>query len=291
LVFDELPMKFASPDTLEDALKLLAEDGARCLAGGQSLVAMMNAQLVSPTTLVSLRGIPELAAITTLPDGGLRIGAMVPHAAVARLKPTAAGPALLAKTAAEIGHPAIRNQGTIGGSLAHADPAADYPAAAVCAGARIVVAGAAGRRAMPAGEFFKGFYETALRPGEIIVAVEIPPGPANGAAHYEKLAVVHGDFALVSAAVILAMKGGRCTSAAIAVGASAPAPVRVAEAEAALTGTALDDAALARAGALIAAACDPIDDFRGSATYRKKLVPRIVARAVRAAQARCLAHV
>lgn len=283
-------MKFASPDTLADALALLAEDGARCLAGGQSLVAMMNAQLVSPATLVSLRRIPELTAVTALPDGGLSIGAMAPHAAVARLRPAAAGPALLCRTAAEIGHPAIRNQGTIGGSLAHADPAADYPVAAVCAGAHIVVAGAAGRRAIPAGEFFKGFYETALRPGEIIVAVEIPPGLPGAQAHYEKFALVHGDFALVSAAVILAMKDGRCTSAQIAVGACAPAPVRVAAAEAALVGGALDDAAFVKAGALIAAACDPIDDFRGSADYRRKLVPRIVARAMRAAQAKCVAH-
>ena len=283
-------MKFASPDTLADALALLAEDGARCLAGGQSLVAMMNAELVSPATLVSLRRIPDLTAVTTLPDGGLSIGAMVPHAAVARLKPAAAGPALLCRTAAEIGHPAIRNQGTIGGSLAHADPAADYPAAVVCAGARIVVAGTAGRRTIPAGEFFKGYYETALRPGEIIVAVEVPPGPTGAAAHYEKLALVHGDFALVSAAVILAMKDGRCASAQIAVGACAPTPVRVAAAEAALAGSALDDAAIAKAGALIAAACDPIDDFRGSAEYRRKLVPRIVARAFRAAQAKCVAH-
>ena len=283
-------MKFASPDTLADALALLAEDGARCLAGGQSLVAMMNAQLVSPAALVSLRRIPELSAIATLPGGGLSIGAMTPHAAVARLKPSAAGPALLCRTAAEIGHPAIRNQGTIGGSLAHADPAADYPVAAVCAGARIVVASAAEKRTIPAGEFFKGFYETALAPGEIIVAVEIPPGPAGAAAHYEKFALVHGDFALISCAAILAMSGGRCTAAQIAVGACAPAPLRVAAAEAALVSSALDDAALAKAGALLAAAADPIDDFRGSAEYRRKLVPRIVARAVRTAQAKCVAH-
>jgi aerobic carbon-monoxide dehydrogenase medium subunit len=283
-------MKFASPDTLAGAIALLAEDGARCLAGGQSLVAMMNAQLVSPATLVSLRRIPELTAIAPLAGGGLRIGAMATHSEVARLKPAAAGPALLCRTAAEIGHPAIRNQGTIGGSLAHADPAADYPCATVCAGGLIVVAGAQGRRSLAAGEFFKGYYETALRPGEIIVGVEIPPGPPGAAAHYEKFSLVHGDFALVSAAVILAMKDGRCTSAQIAVGACAPAPVRVAAAEAALAGTRLDDAALAKAGALIAEACDPVDDFRGSAAYRKKLVPRIVARAVRAAQAKCQAH-
>src|SRR5262249_23569374 len=150
------------------------------------------------------------------------------HAEVAGLKMPAPGSALLAQAAAQIGHPAIRNQGTIGGALAHADPAADYPAAVLCAGARIVAAGAADTRAIPAAAFFKGYYETALRPGEIIPAVESPPGPASGIAHYEKFALVHGDFALISVAVILAMKQGRCTSAQLAVGACAPAPVRVA---------------------------------------------------------------
>src|SRR5262245_46047486 len=178
-------MKFASPETLGEALSPLAADGARCLAGGQSLVAMMNARLVSPSALVSLRRIPELSSVTALPDGGLRIGAMVTHAEVARLKTPAAGSALLAQAAAQIGHPAIRNQGTIGGALAHADPAADYPAPMLCAGVRIIAAGTTDTRAIPAAAFFKGYYETALRPGEIITAVEVPPGPASGIAHYE----------------------------------------------------------------------------------------------------------
>src|SRR5262245_34016225 len=117
-------MKFASPETVADALALLGADGARCLAVGQSLVAMMNAKLISPPMLVSLRRIPELALITPMADGGLRIGAMISHAEIARLQPKAAGPALVARAAAQIGHAAIRNQGTIGGALAHADPAA-----------------------------------------------------------------------------------------------------------------------------------------------------------------------
>jgi carbon-monoxide dehydrogenase medium subunit len=284
-------MKFASPESLSEALSLLAAEGARCLAGGQSLAAMMNARLVSPTALVSLRRIPELSRIEALPDGDLRIGAMATHAEVARLSPRAAGPALVCRAAATIGHPAIRNQGTIGGSLAHADPAADYPAAVLCAGAGIVVAGAAGRRTVPAAEFFTGYYETALGPGEIVAAVEIPPGPAGARAHYEKFALVHGDFALVSAAVILAVADGRCSAARIAVGACAPAPLRLPAAEAALVGTNLDDRAIAAAGALLAEACDPVDDFRGSAAYRRKMVPRIVARAIRAAQQKAETHV
>src|SRR5262249_56859038 len=140
----------------------------------------------------------DLANIAAMADGGLRIGRMSSHAEIARLQAKAAGPALVAHAAAQIGHAAIRNQGTIGGSLAHADPAADYPAALVCAGARISTVGAAGRRSVAAVEFFKGFYETALQPGEIIVAVEIPAGPPGGAAPYEKIALVPGDFAVIS---------------------------------------------------------------------------------------------
>lgn len=277
-------MKFASPETLGEALALLGEDGARCLAGGQSLVAMMNARLLAPVALVSLRRIAELSSVSPLPDGGVRIGAMVPHAAVARLAPAAPGPRLVALAAATIGHPAIRSQGTIGGSLAHADPAADYPTAVTAAEARIVVAGAAGRRTIAAADFFKGFYETALAPGELIVAVEIPPGPAGARVHYEKYALVHGDFAVISVAVMLAMAGGRCAAARITVGACAPTPVRVPAAEAALVGGTLDEASLAEAGARLAQACDPVDDARGSAAFRLKLVPRMVRRAVLAAK-------
>ena len=198
----------------------------------------------------------------------------------------AAGPALLAATAAQIGHPAIRNQGTIGGSLAHADPAADYPAAALCADATIGIAGPAGERRVAADEFFLGYYETALQPGEILVDVDVPPGPANAKAHYEKFSLVDGDFAVVSAAAIIAMKNGRCDFARLAIGACAARPVRSEAAEAALVGSALDDKALAEAGRLLAEACDPIDDFRGSAAYRLKMVPRIAARAIRSAHAK-----
>lgn len=277
-------MKFASPETLQEAIALLGEDGARCLAGGQSLVAMMNARLVAPSTLVSLRRVAELSTVASMPDGGLRIGAMASHAAVARLKPTAPGPRLVCQAAATIGHPAIRNQGTIGGSLAHADPAADYPTAILAADARILVAGAAGRRSIAAGDFFRGYYETALAEGEMIVAVEVPPGPAHAAVHYEKYSLVHGDFAVISVAVILAMEGGRCASIRLSVGACAPAPLRSAEAEALLAGTTLDDVALAAAGAVLAEACDPLDDARGSAEFRRKLVPRMTKRAILAAK-------
>jgi len=284
-------VKLHAPESIEEAVALLAQDAnARCLAGGQSLVAMMNAKLLSPTALISLRRISALSEVSETQDGVLRAGAMTTHAAMARLAPSAPGPRLVVEIAAHIAHPAVRNQGTIGGSLAHADPAADYPVGMVCTEARILAAGAAGLRVIPADVFFRGYYETSLQPGEIVTAVDVPPGPANATVHYEKFSLVDGDFAVVSAAVILAMERGRCTEVRIAVGASAPSPVRVAEAEAMLAGTSLGDDVLRKAGACIADACDPVDDFRGSAAYRLKIVPRIVARAVRAAQAKQGAH-
>jgi carbon-monoxide dehydrogenase medium subunit len=277
-------MRFASPETITDAVRLLSEEGARCLSGGQSLVAMMNADLVAPSTLVSLRRIGELARVEAMPHGGLSIGAMAAHSTVARLSPASGGAELVIAAAGSIGHPAIRNQGTIGGSIAHADPAADYPTAIVCADATVVVAGAGGRRRVPAAEFFTGFYETALSPGEMVVAVEVPPGAAGARAHYEKFALIDGDFAAASVAAIVGMSGGRCAFARLAVGACAATPVRDPAAEARLVGTALDDPALDAAAAILVGRCDPIDDFRGSASYRLKLVPRLLKRAVNAAK-------
>lgn len=281
-------MKFAAPTSIVEAVALLAQDGARCLAGGQSLVAMMNADLVSPLVLVSLRRIGALATVAGRPDGGLHLGAMATHAAVARLAPRSAGAELVVAAAGSIGHPAIRNQGTVGGSVAHADPAADYPTALTCADAVVMVAGPGGQREIAAMDFFAGYYESALRPGEIVVAVEVPPGPAGARAHYEKFALIDGDFAVASAAAIVGMDKERCRFARVAVGACGPKPVRVPAAEERLIGTALDDEALAAAAALLVEACDPVDDFRGSAGYRLKLVPRLVKRAVLAAREKAM---
>jgi carbon-monoxide dehydrogenase medium subunit len=279
-------VRFAEPDSLSDALAALATEGARCIAGGQSLVAMMNSGLVAPPLLVSLRRIPGLDRIAWDEDGTLTLGAMARHRDVASLAPRGAASELVAAAAGRIGHPAIRNQGTIGGSVAHADPAADSPTALACAGAEIEIAGPSGPRRVPAAAFFRGYYETACGPGECVAAVRVPPAPAGAQAHYEKFAIVDGDFAVVSVAVILAMDGDACRHIRIAIGAVAPAPLRLPEAEAALTGSALDDAAIARAGAMLAEAADPVDDMRGSADFRRRLVPRLLRRAIATARAR-----
>ena len=280
-------MNFHEPATVEDAVAILAADeDARCLAGGATLVAMMNAQLLEPSALVSLRRVEALHGITTDGDGGVRIGAMTTHRDVAATDALSGGQTVVGRAARVIGHPAIRNMGTIGGSICHGDAAADYPAALVAADASVEIHGAAGTRTVPAEEFFVDYLETVVEPGELVTAVQLPASQAGTASAYEKFARVEGDFATVSVAVTLRMGAGGCESIRLGVGACGPCPIRVAAAEDALIGTDLGDAAIDDAAALLAEACDPVDDFRGSGEYRLMLVPALVRRAIRSAQER-----
>ncbi|MDP7344293.1 MAG: FAD binding domain-containing protein [Alphaproteobacteria bacterium] len=280
-------MKLHFPDSLDEAAWLLAADeDARPLAGGATLVAMMNADLVAPSALVSLRDVAELQTIEAAADGGLRIGAMLSHAALAGEARLAGGNEVVRQAAAEIAHPQVRNIGTLGGAVAHGDPSSDLPAALVTADAVIEIAGPAARRALAAADFFEDYLTTALEPGEMVSAVVVPAQPEGTVGHYEKFARVHGDYATLSVALLLAMAGGECSFVRIALGAAGATPVRVAEAEARLLGTALDDEAVHAAAAILAAASDPVDDVRGSAEYRLMLVPRLLARALAAAEGR-----
>ncbi len=274
-------MKLHFPASLDEAAWLLAADeDARPLAGGATLVAMMNADLVAPSTLVSLRDISGLDVIGRDDDGGARIGAMALHRDVAeRLGPDGAEGVVKA-AAASIGHPPIRNMGTMGGAICHADPSADYPAALVAADAEIEIAGTTGRRTIAAEDFFVDFFETSLAPGELVAEIRIPPAPDGSASSYVKFSRVEGDFATVSVAVVTTMRDGVCEAIRIALGGCGATPVRSAEAEDALIGGGLGDDAIATACRHLVAACDPIDDVRGSAAYRLKLVPGIVRRAI-----------
>jgi carbon-monoxide dehydrogenase medium subunit len=267
----EIAMDYVAPTTLEEAYRALATDDARCLAGGQSLVAMMNLGLVAPSCLVSLRRIPQLRGIAKESDGGLRIGAMTSHAELAELPAHSAGSALLAQAARVVAYPAVRAFGTIGGSVAHADPAADYPVALVAADAVIEVGSAAGSRRIPADDFFRGMFETALERGEIVTAIIVPHGPPAGHAAYEKLSLVAGDFAILSVAAIVER------TARIAIGSFGPRPILATNLE-------ITDAALRDAARKLAAQSDPPSDHRASAAYRRRILPELVCRAVRAAQ-------
>ncbi len=268
------PFRYARPDTLADAIRLLgAEDGgARLLAGGQSLVPMLNMRLARPSVLVDLGGVPGLGAIARTSDGGLRIGALVRHAVLASCPLVAERAPLLAEAARHVGHIAIRNRGTLGGSLAHADPAAELPAAMVALSARFALVGARGERLVDAGSFFRGLFSTALEPDEVLVEALLPPPPA--AWGFAEVARRPGDFALAGVAVALELEPGapgRCRAArAVAFGVG-DRPVSLAPVETALGGAALDAGSASRAASLAAGAVDPPADVHASSDYRRHL--------------------
>ncbi len=265
------------PASVAEALALLARlPDAKLISGGASLVAMINARLADPAALVSLAGIDELKEIAEAPGGGFRVGAMVRHRDLAAEPRFGGTLAVVQMAAAQIANATVRNMGTIGGAVAHADPGLDYPPALVAADASIEIAAAGGRRQVPAGEFFVDWFATALEPGEMVSAVHLPAA-RPGIGLYHKFARVSGDYATVSVALTLVREGSAIRTRA-AIGGCGPTPLLVDEANRLLSGdpTAED---LRRAGDLLQAAADPVDDVRGSAEYRRMLIPRMLARA------------
>jgi carbon-monoxide dehydrogenase medium subunit len=270
------------PTSVEEALELLAtHEDARCLAGGATLVAMMNARLVTPGALVSLNRIEDLRSIRTAP-GGLAVGAMTRHAETAAESRLTGGLAVLREAARQIANPVVRNMGTMGGSISFADPAADYPPALVAAGAEIEIASRSGRRRVAVSEFFVDWYQTALEPGEIVTNIFLPDVPERSFGRYRKLARVAGDYAIASVAAFVAYDNNmNVTELRIAVGGCGPRPVRAPEAELALNGVPLREIDSRELGQALAKACDPVDDVRASASYRRTVVPRMVEFATR----------
>jgi carbon-monoxide dehydrogenase medium subunit len=274
-------IEFLRPSTVMEAVSLLASrQGSRCVGGGQTLVAMMNAGLVRVTSLISLEGIAELRNIEDR-DGSIWIGAGVSHREVAACPRLSGANQIIREAASVIAHPAIRNFGTIGGSLAHGDPASDYPTAAVAANAAVEITGAQGRRAVAASEFFVDYLTTVLDEEEMVTALILPPVPARSAGHYLKFSRVDGDYAIVSIGVTLTLRDdGICTQARLAAGGLGPKPLWCAEADATLCGTQCEDAAISRAARHLLDLADPVDDVRASADYRRALLPKLLRRAI-----------
>ncbi|MGZ5183833.1 MAG: FAD binding domain-containing protein [Caldimonas sp.] len=271
-------MHYHRPDTLEQALSLLADDAdARCIAGGATLAAMMNADLLKPSALISLKAIHSLKGVHATADG-FAIGAMTTHQTVAEDARLQAGVAVVRLAAGHIGHPAIRAVGTIGGSISHADPAADYPTALIAANAQIEIASQRGRRRVPAHEFFVSYYTTALEAGEMVVAVHLAAPTQGSVSAYRKVGRCEGDFATASVAFSGAFVKGECISASVAVGGCGATPIRSVDANTLLIGTQAGSPRVAEAAEALVAACDPIDDVRGSANYRRQLVRRLLPR-------------
>lgn len=264
----------SSVEAAIDLLETLGED-AKLIAGGQSLVPMMNFRLARPTALVDVTRVPGLDTIAA--DGaGLRIGALVTHAALERASDPAVldGFGVLPRTARLIGHPPIRTRGTFGGSLAHADPAAEWCVLALVLDAEIVVAGPYGARTVAARDLFTGFLTTALGPSDMIVEVRFPaPAPRCSFAEHARR---YGDFALVAAGVRLDLEEDVCRSARIAVGGVGSTPVRIDEAEALLGGQVPSPELHDEAARVVASALDPISDVHAPGEHRRRLAQVLV---------------
>ena len=267
--------------SVEEALELMQRlgDEAKFIAGGQSLVPMMNFRLARPTALVDISRIPGLSYLRREGDR-LRVGALTTHRAVETATDPGVldGYAVLPRAARLIGHYPIRTVGTFGGSIAHADPAAEWCLIATLLDAEMVARSGRGERAIPAGDFFQGFLTTALDPDEMLVEVRFPR-PAGLAAIVE-FARRRGDFAIAAAAVAVEIDSGVCRGARIAIGGVGSAPIRVSEAEAALTRSDLSTEVIAGAAELEMARADPVSDVHGIEEYRRKLAGALVRRAL-----------
>ncbi|MYZ49586.1 FAD binding domain-containing protein [Propylenella binzhouense] len=266
--------------SLDEALAALAAhgEGARILAGGQSLVPALNLRLLAPEILVDIGGIADLSGIA-LADGTIRIGAMTRHADLERSPEIARHVPLLARAVREIGHPAIRNRGTIGGSLAHADPASELPACVLALEARIVARGPSGERTIAASDFFRGLYETALGPDEILVRIEIPAAAAGERFAFHELARRHGDYAMAGIAA-LARDTGAATLR-IAYFGIGSRPMLAAGAAAALRDHGASEAGAAAAVRALGADLEPQSDLQASAALRMHLAGVLLRRALK----------
>lgn len=284
------PFDYVAPDSLEGALEALAEAGpdAKLLAGGQSLIPLLNFRLVRPSLLIDLRRIPELRGIEVR-DADLDIGAMTRQREIEHDPLVGHDAPLLREATRHIGHLPIRTRGTLGGSLAHADPAAEYPVTALAADLRFLVHGKDGSREIAARDFFVGYLTTALVPDEILVRVRVPRRPDPHGTAFVELARRPGDFAIVAVAATVTLDAeARVQKVAVAVGGAAPAPFRADAAEASLLGARLEPAALDQAAALVADAAEPDADLHATAEYRRALCRVLAGRALAqaAAQAR-----
>lgn len=279
------PFEYFAPTSTEEALELLAQDPdeSKVLAGGQSLVPMMNFRLARPERLIDLNRIEELDYIERR-NGHVVIGAMTRHATVERSDLLADELPLLRQAIRWVGHEQIRNRGTMGGSIAHADPAAELSAALAALEARVRVRSATGERVLHWSDFFVFGFMTALEPDEIVVEVEVPTLPSTARTGFVEFARRHGDFALGGAAVVLVPDaGGVCQDARVSLLAAAPMPVRAARAEELLSGSTIDPSVITAAADAAIVGVEPTGDIHGSTKYRVKLLRTMAERAIAAA--------
>ena len=284
------PFSYAAPTTLAEAVGLLtehAEAEPRVLAGGQSLIPLMNFRLAKPGYLIDLRNVAGLNGIRREGDT-LVIGAMTTMSEVERSPEVAVAAPLLAEAAGLVAHTPVRNRGTVGGSLAHADPAAELPAVALASGADLVAAGPAGSRVIPAAEFITGPFSTALAADEILTEIRLPVWPGGHA--FVEFSRIHANFAVVGVAALVEVDGGRIRRAALALTGVAPTAIRATAAERVLAGAASDaadvTAAAGQAAAAAVAGLTPAGDLHASPQTRLALARTYLRRGIELATSR-----
>ena len=278
------PVDYEAPKTVSEAVDLLAEhmDEASVLAGGQSLIPLLALRLAYPAVLIDINGLAELSGLSAT-DGWVAIGAMTREYVAEESETVAGAVPLLSAALPLIGHEAIRSRGTIGGSLAHADPAAELPAVARALDAEFVVRSQSGERVIPAADWFEGYLTTSRRSDELLVEVRFPTAGRGTGISFQEVARRHGDFAIVGLAASLTLSDGAISDARLAFAGISDVPVRAADAEDLLVGERpsadLFDEAARRATEDI----DPPADLHGSSDYRKKVAATLVRRGLRAA--------
>ena len=276
--------EYDRPGTLEEALDLLAEHGedAKVLAGGQSLIPLMKLRFAAPARLIDVNRIPGLDGIEEK-DGTLHIGALVRHHQLVESDVIKASYPTIATAAPMISDPIVRNLGTIGGSLAHADPSGDLASVMIAMGATIVARSASGEREIAATDLAEGPFQSTLAPNELLTEIRVPSPPPRSGGTYLKMERKVGDYATVAAAIFLSMDDGTIASAGIGLTSVGFTNLKASSAESSLAGASPGEDAFAEAGRLAAEAADPTDDVRGSAEYKRHVVDVFVRRGLAAA--------
>jgi aerobic carbon-monoxide dehydrogenase medium subunit len=278
------PFTYHRPDSISDAIKLLSKhkDDAKVLAGGQSLVPMMNFRVARPEYLIDINRLEELDYIR-IEKGELVIGALARHAALRASDVVRKACPLMSEAYQHVAHGPIRNRGTLCGNLCHADPASEMPAVMLATEAVLVLKSKRKERRVAAKDFFLGIYETAAEPDELLIEVRIPVSPKGQVSSFQEVSIRKGDFAMVGVGVVLTLAGGKIKSAAVAVCGIGSKALRLASVEAKLVGSTFDDKMIENAAHAAAEAVNPQTDFNADPIHRRDLVRTLVARTLKEA--------
>lgn len=282
------PFQYERPETIEGVLAVLSQYGeeSKILAGGQSLIAMMNTRVLQPRVVIDINRVPTLD-ILDVEDDTLIIGALVSHSEVAGSSIVHEVSPLIAEAYPHIAHRPIRNRGTLVGNLAHADPASEMPAVMLVSEGRMTLRSRDNLRTVPADDFFRGPFETAARADELLTEIRIPVAPPGQGWGFREFSPRKGDFALASVATTMTVEDGKIDGIRVACAGVGPCAQRIADAEGSLIGATPGEDAFAMAAANAAAAIDPQEDFHADAAYRRDLIATLVKRALADAFGRC----